>query len=114
MPRAPKHCGINGCTTLVPNGKRCPEHDNGWKNSPRTASSEITSTWQWRQLAKLILERDYHRCQIRYPGRCTGTATVVDKISPASRRPGLALDQTNLRAACKSCNDHKARTDDRH
>lgn len=114
MPRAPKHCGVNGCTTIVPSGKRCTAHANGWKNSPRTASSEITSTWQWRQLVPVILERDHHRCQIQYPGRCTGTATVVDKIIPASHRPDLALNQTNLRAACRACNDHKARTTDRH
>lgn len=113
MPRAPKHCGINGCTTLVPSGTRCPDHSHGWKNSPRTASSQITSTWQWQQLVPKILDRDQRRCQIRYPGRCLGTADVVDKIIPAARRPDLALDPQNLRAACRPCNDHKARTEDR-
>lgn len=113
MPRAPKHCGYHGCTTLVRGGVRyCPDHI-GWKTSPRTASSQITSTWQWQQIVPVILDRDHRRCQIRYPGRCIGTATVVDKIIPAARRPDLALDPANLRAACKPCNDHKARTEDR-
>ncbi|WP_260971896.1 HNH endonuclease [Mycolicibacterium llatzerense] len=113
MPRAPKHCGKNGCTILVTPGKPCPDHPHGWKNSPRTASSQITSTWQWQQLVPKILERDQHRCQIRYPGRCLGVATVVDKKQPASRRPDLAYNPENLRAACVPCNDHKARTEDR-
>lgn len=113
MPRAPKPCGINGCRTIVPNGKRCTEHANGWKNSPRTASSHVTSSWRWKQLAPKILNRDRHACTIRYPGICTGTATVVDKIIPAARRPDLAYDWRNLRAACQPCNDHKAHTTDR-
>lgn len=113
MPRAPKHCGINGCTVLVPNGKRCPEHANGWKNSPRTASSQAAGNRGWRNIRAEILDRDGHACQIRLPGICTGKATVVDKIIPAARRPDLATVRSNLRAACQPCNDHKARTTDR-
>lgn len=113
MPRAPKHCGINGCTTLVPAGQRCPQHANGWKNSPRTASSQATRSGTWQRLVPKILDRDHRACQIRTPGICTRTATVVDKIIPAAKRPDLAYDEANLRAACRPCNDHKARTSDR-
>lgn len=112
MPRAPKACGINGCRTIVRNGKRCPEHSHGWKNSPRTASSTITGSARWKALVPVILERDHHVCQINYPGRCTRVATVVDKIKPAAARPDLAYSPRNLRAACRDCNDHKARTED--
>uniref|UniRef100_UPI00389B3972 HNH endonuclease n=1 Tax=Mycobacterium sp. HUMS_1102779 TaxID=3383487 RepID=UPI00389B3972 len=76
-------------------------------------SSQITSTSQWKRIRRDILDRDGHRCQIHYPGICTGKATTVDKIQPASRRPDLALDPTNLRGACAPCNDHKARTTDK-
>lgn len=113
MPRAPKACGINGCRTVVPNGKRCPDHANGWKNSPRTASSTITSSAKWKALVPVILDRDGHVCQIAYPGRCTRVATVVDKIIPAAQRPDLAYEPSNTRGACRPCNDHKARTEDR-
>lgn len=113
MPRAPKHCGINGCQVLVPNGKRCPDHAHGWKNSPRTASSAVTSTWQWKAFRRTILIRDLHTCQIRTPGICTGIANTVDKIIPAAQRPDLAMDPGNCRASCDPCNDHKARTSDK-
>lgn len=113
MPRAPKPCGIKGCKTIVPNGTRCPLHANGWKQGPRTASSQVTTTWAWQQLTPKVLERDHHQCQIRYPGHCTGRATVVDKIEPASRRPDLAYDPSNHQAACQPCNDHKALTVDK-
>lgn len=116
MPRAPKPCGIGGCRTIVPNGQRCPEHVNGWKNSPRTASSEATSganSTPWQKLRADVLDKAGRRCQIRTPGICTGVATVVDKTEPAARRPDLAHSRPNLRAACKECNDDKARTTDR-
>ncbi|SLB51882.1 HNH endonuclease [Mycobacteroides abscessus subsp. bolletii] len=112
MPRAAKHCGYPGCNTLVRGATYCPDHI-GWKTSLRSVSSEIVATRQWQQLRPKILRRDDHQCQIRTPGICTDRATLVDKIIPASARPDLALDETNLRAACGPCNDHKARTFDR-
>ena len=114
MPRAPKACGINGCRTIVPNGKRCPDHNHGWRG-PRTASSEATSgsnTAEWRAIREEVLNDAGRRCQIGYPGICIGTATVVDKKTPATQRPDLARTRSNLRAACEPCNDHKARTED--
>jgi 5-methylcytosine-specific restriction endonuclease McrA len=84
-----------------------------WRG-PRTASSKIVSKHVWRaQIVPQILERDGYRCQIGYPGRCLGTATVVDKIIPAARRPDLAMNPANLQGACVPCNSHKARTEDR-
>lgn len=114
MPRAPRCCpGGNGtCTELIVNRRYCPEHTEAWAG-PRTASSRITGDRRWReQFAPAILERDGYACQIRYAGICTGYATVVDKITPAARRPDLAYDERNARAACEACNDEKARTVD--
>ncbi len=113
MPRAPKQCGRNGCTNVIRYGQKCPDHPHGWKGRPRTASSQATTTWAWKKLHDFILKRDGYDCQIRYPEHCTGYANTVDKIIPATRRPDLALDPANLRAACAACNGHKARTEDR-
>jgi 5-methylcytosine-specific restriction protein A len=114
MPRAPKHCGYRDCTELVPGGTRYCDDHTGWKTSPRTASSAAAGHRDWKNIRTQILDRDQHRCQIRTPDTCTGHATVVDKIIPAARRPDLALNPTNLRAACQHCNDHKAHTTDRN
>ncbi|OBJ49543.1 HNH endonuclease [Mycobacterium sp. 1423905.2] len=115
MPRAPRRCpGDNGkCDNLIRNRRYCDEHTESWAGE-RTASSRITGTRQWRERIKpAILKRDQYRCQIRYEGICTGTATVVDKIIPAAQRPDLATDPLNCRGACQQCNDHKALTADR-
>lgn len=114
MPRAPRRCpgGAGTCTELIINRPYCPEHTQAWAG-PRTASSRITSTRQWRELEPEILRRDGYACQIRYAGICTGYATVVDKITPAAHRSDLAFVASNLRAACEACNDAKARTADR-
>lgn len=115
MPRAPRRCPGDSytCPNLIAGGQKyCPDHTTAWRG-PRTASSQATSTWAWQQLRDDILDRDHHQCRIQYPGICIGTATVVDKITPAAQRPDLATDPENLRAACDPCNEHKARTQDR-
>lgn len=115
MPRAPRRCpGDHGtCTELITNRPHCPRHTVAWAG-PRTASSQATSSRQWKQdLRPTILERDRYACQIRYQDICTGYATVVDKIIPAARRPDLAYQPENLQAACDACNEHKALTADR-
>ncbi|WP_244602563.1 HNH endonuclease [Mycobacterium marinum] len=115
MPRAPRRCpGGNGtCTELIVNRRYCPEHTIAWSGE-RTASSRVTSQRYWKEHFKpAILERDGYQCQIRYEGICTGYATTVDKIVPAARRPDLACEPSNARAACDPCNEHKARTADR-
>lgn len=112
MPKAPRKCPTSGCTNRITHTRYCPEHTTAWAG-PRTASSAITQSHEWRALAAEIKRRDNYRCQIQYPGRCTGHATTVDKIKPAARG-GDWRDRTNLRAACEPCNLHKARTIDRH
>jgi len=111
MPRASRRCpGDNGnCTNLIRGGDTyCADHLQPWQS--RTASSRITMTHAWRVLRPEILRRDRYQCQIRGP-HCTGHATVVDKIEPVARRPDLALDPANLRAACAECNGWKAQAE---
>jgi 5-methylcytosine-specific restriction enzyme A len=115
MPRAPRRCPGDEyqCPELITGSARyCRAHTESWKGE-RTASSRVTGSAEWQAFRRDILERDGHACQIRYPGICIGYADVVDKIKPAARRPDLAYDPDNARAACGPCNDHKARTEDR-
>lgn len=114
MPRAPRQCPARDCDELITGSQRyCDDHNQPWKG-PRTASSRVTSDRVWKdEIKPEILDRDNHQCQLQYPGICIGRATVVDKKKPAARRPDLARDRKNLQAACKPCNDHKARTKDR-
>lgn len=114
MPRAPRRCPAPDCTELIRGSQRyCSDHTKHW-TGPRTNSSRITSTREWKDTVKpRVLKRAHYRCQIQYPGICTGRATVVDKKDPAAHHPRRALDDDNLQAACAECNDHKARTQDR-
>ena len=113
MPRAPRRCpGRKGaCTNLITSTRYCPECTVSWRG-PRTNSSKVTTTSAWQKAQRDYLKR-HTQCKIQYPGICTGRATTVDKIKPAARRPDLALDQENWQAACRPCNEHKARTEDR-
>jgi 5-methylcytosine-specific restriction endonuclease McrA len=61
------------------------------------------STARWQKLRRAILRRDGRLCQIR-GRRCTGIATTVHHILPASTHPHLFWDPSNLQAACKPCN----------
>lgn len=115
MPRAPRRCpGDNyNCENLITTTRYCPDHTAPWAGA-RTNSSKVTSKRLWkREVVPFILARDGYECQIAYPDRCRGRATTADKIIPAARRPDLAMDPGNLRAACDPCNQHKARTEDR-
>lgn len=107
-PRAPKLCSNAQCGELVPAGVRyCPTHDTGrWptKNIPESRSHVAS----WKRTVRRILNRDGHRCQIRYVGLCIGLAGEVDHIIPVSQ--GGGDHDANLRAACGPC--HKAKTSD--
>ena len=67
-----------------------------WQGDPRT------STAVWKKLRRFILERDRHRCQIRYDC-CIGHATECDHITA-----GGPDDPTNLQAACVPCHRRKS------
>lgn len=114
MPRAPRRCPGDDyqCPHMITTTQYCPDHTRPWRGE-RTASSRVTITAEWQALVPVILDRDNHQCQIRYPNICIGHATTVDKKQPAARRPDLALDPRNLQAACEPCNGEKARTKDR-
>lgn len=100
MPRAPKQCGIQGCATIVPNGKRCPQHTHRWgKGNPRT-SGQRHIAW-----ATAVKNRD-GRCMIQLPG-CTGRPDNADHII-ATAFGGAQFDLTNGQAACDPCHAKKS------
>lgn len=102
MPRAPKHCAINGCMTLVRPGTHCPQHQHNWgKGNPRTTTPEHRA---WRAE---VLKRDKGQCQLRYPGVCIYRATIADHIL-ATKLGGAPLDLNNGQAACRPCSDKKS------
>lgn len=104
MPRAPKHCGIQGCTVLVPNGQRCRDHQHGWgKGNPRTKNPKHIA---WRLT---VLDRCGWRCQLRYPG-CIDDATIADHII-ATKLGGAEYDPSNGQGACRPCHDRKSSTE---
>ncbi|MCQ4364557.1 HNH endonuclease [Mycobacterium gordonae] len=106
MPRAPRYCGYQNCRTLIyPPARRCPDHNIGWKNRPRTASSARTNQTHWQKLRVRVLQRDNHQCRIRGP-RCLGAADQVDHIIPV-HRGGTDTDD-NAQAVCRPC--HAAKT----
>ena len=68
-----------------------------------TADPRLTSR-AYRQLARMVLERDAHQCQIKGP-KCNRYATEVDHII-ARADGGAVFDPNNLRAACRACNGY--------
>jgi len=102
MPRAPKHCGIQGCTTIVPAGTHCEQHQHRWgKGNKRTKDPRHID---WR---KAVLARAHGACQIQYPGICQHRATIADHIR-AVGLGGAEYDVTNGQAACQPCHDRKS------
>lgn len=73
----------------------------------RTASSRVTSTYEWQKLRKQVLERDGHECQERGPN-CIGYANEVDHDHNVAAG-GAKLEPRNARAICTPCHRDKTR-----
>jgi 5-methylcytosine-specific restriction endonuclease McrA len=61
-------------------------------------------TSAWRRLRDRVV-REEPTCRLRFEGICTVVSTTGDHIIPVTERPELALVRSNVRAACKPCND---------
>jgi 5-methylcytosine-specific restriction endonuclease McrA len=68
------------------------------------APAKLRWSGEWVRTRRRILARDGYVCQLQWPG-CEGAATHVDHIVP--RRFGGEDVDANLRAACRSCNQHR-------
>jgi 5-methylcytosine-specific restriction enzyme A len=60
----------------------------------------------WRVVRQQVLERDAHRCQLRFPG-CLGRADEVDHLLDV-RLGGALYDEANCRSVCGPC--HRRRS----
>ena len=104
MPRR-KTCGHLGCINLTDGGvPYCPEHQRqrGW---PRKTGVTRTDTAAHRKRRERVLKRDGHRCQLRYDGICTHTATICDHIVPLAE--GGQDTDAGCQAACLECHRRK-------
>lgn len=59
-----------------------------------------------RAWTRAVIAEGGDRCVLRLPG-CTGRATTGDHIIPFSVDPTRALDVSNGRPACLSCNQRR-------
>lgn len=72
-----------------------------WSNQP---GRQRALPPDWQTIRREVLDRDDRRCQLNGP-RCTGLATEVDHIGD-----NLNHDETNLRAACRTCHAQRSAT----
>ncbi len=107
MPRAPKYCAHDDCTTLIPGGTRnCPTHTSRWPTDQRTRRTKTPEHEAWRGQ---VLINARHQCQLRYTGVCIDTATQADHIKPVTEG-GPEFDPTNGQGACEPC--HRLKSSD--
>lgn len=101
MPRARKHCGIDGCKVLVASG-HCEQHTHRFTNGGNTRTQDPRHR-EWR---KAVLANARGRCEIRRPG-CKVRARDADHIVPVSAG-GAEFDPKNGQAACPPCHGWKS------
>lgn len=101
----PKPCYHHGCPNLVRGTLRCPVHEHeGDKYNDKPTTTERGYGAAWQRKSKRVIARDGGVCQLRLNG-CTGRATTADHIVPKIQ--GGTDDDSNLQAACNTCNASK-------
>lgn len=63
---------------------------------------DVRDSYAWRKLRDQVVD-DEPACWLRLPG-CTGASQTADHVIPYADRPDLALERSNHRGACHSCN----------
>lgn len=108
--RAPHPCGQPGCSELVTNGARCPQHTKeAWDE--RNARPEIREDKRfydsalWRKLRLHVLKHEPYCRECASRGE-VGLAVVVDHIRPL-RSGGSRTSLSNLQPLCQK--DHNAK-----
>jgi 5-methylcytosine-specific restriction protein A len=103
MPWSPRQpCTFPGCAERQL-GSRCALHRRSqWSRNHRGVSRQARGLGgDWPRTRRRILERDGYTCQMRGP-RCRVVATTVNHRIP--RESGGTGDDSNLEAACATCN----------
>lgn len=67
--------------------------------------SDIRWTREWRRLANKVCTEE-PICWLRLAG-CTRRSTTGDHVIPVAARPDLALVRSNIRGACRHCNNKR-------
>lgn len=91
------------CGRVTTNGSRCVTHQAEllrWRSSSRGTRQQQGYGADWQRTRLTILNRDGWIC-----GYCGRAANTVDHRTPKSR--GGTDDESNLIAACRSCNSSK-------
>lgn len=111
-PRAPKICNAPGCAQLLhdPKLRYCPQHGGNSRWQQRTGTPR-TATTTHKGNRNAILDRDGHRCQLRYDG-CIGVASILDHIIATAF--GGSETPKNLQSACGPCHDEKTQHEARY
>jgi 5-methylcytosine-specific restriction endonuclease McrA len=67
--------------------------------------TDARNTWAWRRLRDQVVKEEPY-CWLRLPC-CTGLSTTADHVLTVKERPDLILERTNLRGACRACNNSR-------
>jgi len=70
--------------------------------------TDARNTWAWRRLRDQVVAEEPW-CWLKLPC-CTGRSETGDHIIPAIDRPDLILVRSNVRGACRACNNSRKNT----
>lgn len=68
---------------------------------------------KYREVRLRVLARDGYVCFYCGHEGQDGNNLTIDHIIPVSKSPELAIDESNMRIACKSCNSKKGSRNER-
>lgn len=68
---------------------------------------------KYREVRLRVLARDGFVCYYCGHEGQDGNGLTIDHIIPVSKSPELAIDESNMRIACKSCNSKKGSRNER-
>jgi 5-methylcytosine-specific restriction enzyme A len=97
-----------GCGGWVSPGPRCPRCQRAWDKrcrEARPAHHAIYRTAEWRRLSAEVRASATRCVWCLRPTR----RLVADHIVPIDQRPDLALEPSNVVAACIPCNTRRGR-----
>ena len=85
-------------------------HVTRYRNSTKAKQNKFYHTRVWKNLRKVVLQRDYHLC--RYCLK--GTGTIVDHIVPVEFDINQIDNVNNLVTCCRDCHAKKTRWEQKY
>ena len=68
---------------------------------------------KYKEVRLRVLARDGYTCYYCGHEGQDGNGLTIDHVIPVSKAPELAIDESNMRIACKSCNSRKGSRNER-